>query len=118
MHCLRNKEEEKWIEDYVDRETAVARKRRRDSETAIIEEWEHMRNVEKARLTTTQPQTTFEEMLNAIGDSLSDLASFQDEDDGEQENDEEEDTELGSLNEDDEPGWVMGTISKTELHRM
>ena len=43
---LSNKEKEKWIEDYVDRETAVARKRVEDAATAIMQEQEHMRNVE------------------------------------------------------------------------
>ena len=57
-------------------------------------------------------------MLNAIGDSLSDLASSDDEEDGEDWDDEEEDAAGGKLSEDDEPGWVMGTISKTVEHRM
>jgi len=57
-------------------------------------------------------------MLNAIRDSLSDLASSDDEHDGEDEEDDEEDTELGKLSDDDEPGWVMGTITKTVQHRM
>jgi len=33
-HFLSNKEKKKWIEDYVDRETAVARKLVKDAETA------------------------------------------------------------------------------------
>jgi len=61
---------------------------------------------------------TFEEMLNAIGDSRSDLASSEDEEDGEDEDDDEEDTGHGTLSEFDELGWVMGTISKTVQHRM
>ena len=56
-------------------------------------------------------------LLNAIGDSLSDLASSDDEGDGENEHG-EEDTERGKLSEDDEPGWVMGKISKTVQHWM
>jgi len=56
-------------------------------------------------------------MLNAIGDSLSNLASSEDEEDEEDEDDDEEDTELGKLSEDEHPGWVMGTISKTVQHR-
>ena len=56
-------------------------------------------------------------MLNAIGDSLSDLATSDDEQDGEAREDQEEDTELGKLS-DDEPGWVMGTISKNVQHCM
>jgi len=61
-----------------------------------------MRHVENAQLTTTKPETSFEEMLNAIGDSLSNLASSNNEEDGEDEDD-EEDTELSKLSEDDEP---------------
>jgi len=96
----------------------VARKQGQDAETAIMQEQEHMRNVEKAQSTTTKPETTFDQFLNAIGDSLSDLASSQDEEDGEDKDDDEEDTELGKLSEDDERGWVMGTISKMVQHRM
>ena len=55
-------------------------------------------------------------MLVAIGDSLSDLASSDDGEDGEDDDDEE--TEQGKLSEDDEPGWVMGTITKTVQQRM
>jgi len=55
-------------------------------------------------------------MLVAIRDSLSDLASSDDGEDGEDEDDEE--TELGKLSEDDEPGWVMGTITETVEQRM
>jgi len=38
MHLLSNEEKEKWIEDYVERETTVARKRFQDAETAIMQE--------------------------------------------------------------------------------
>jgi len=68
--------------------------------------------------TTSKPETTFEEMLNAIGESLNDLASSEDKQTGWAEEDEEEDKELGKLTADDKPGWVMGTISKTVQHRM
>jgi hypothetical protein len=34
-HCLSNEEKEKWIEDYVDRETAGARKQVEDAEAAV-----------------------------------------------------------------------------------
>jgi len=56
-------------------------------------------------------------MLKATRDNLSVPASCDNEEDGEDEED-EEDTELGKLSKDDEPGWVMGTISKTVQHRM
>jgi len=54
--------------------------------------------------------------MAAIGDSVSNLASSDDEEDGEDEDDEE--TEQGNLSEDDEPGWVMSTVTKMVLHYM
>jgi len=102
----------------MDRETAVARERVQDAETAIIQEQEDMRNAEKAGSTTRKTEKTFEQMLNAIGDGLSDLASSDDDEDGEGEADDEEDIELGKISEDDEPGWVMSIISKAVQHRI
>jgi len=116
-HFLSNEEKEQWIEDYVERETVVARKRVEDAETAIKHRQEDMSNVEKAGLTTREPEKTFEEMLNAIGDSLSNLASSDDEKDAGDE-EEDDDTEQGKLCEDDKPGWVMGTLSKSVQCRM
>jgi len=71
-----------------------------------------MKHAEKAGLATTKPETTFEEMLNAMGDSRSDLPSSDNEDD------DEEVAAVGKLNEDDKPGWVMGTISQMVLYCM
>jgi len=102
----------------VERETAVARKRVEDAETAIKQKQDDMRNAEKAGLTTTKPETPFEEMLNAIGDGLGDRASPDDGEDGEDEDHNEEDPAGGKLSEDDEPWWVMGTISKMVQYRM
>jgi len=110
-HFLSNQEKEKWIEDYVERETAGARKRVEDAEAAVQQEQDEMKHAEIAGLTYREPEKMFEEMLVAIGDSMSDLASSDDGEDGEEEDDEE--TEQGKLSEDDEPGWVMGTITKT-----
>jgi len=112
-NLLSNKQKEKWIKDYLEWETAVARKRVEDTETASKQEQDDMRNAEKAGLTTTKPETSFEVMLNAIRDSLSNRASSDNEEDGEDEDDDEEDPVGGKISEDDEPGWVMGTISKT-----
>jgi len=56
-------------------------------------------------------------MLNAIGDSLSDHTSSDNEGDGDDKED-DKDTELCKLSEDVEPGWVKGTISKTIQPRM
>ena len=115
-HFLSNEEKEKWIEDYVERETAVARKRVEDAGAAVQQEQDDMNHAEIAALTYREPKKTFEEMLVAVGDSLSDLASSDDGEDGEEEDDEV--TEQGNLSEDDEPVWVMGTITKTVQQRM
>jgi len=115
-HCLRNEKKEKWIEHYVGRETAGARKRVEDAEAAVQQEQDNMMHPEIAGLTSREPEKTFEEMLVAIGDSLSDLASSHDGEDAEEEDDEE--TEQGNLSEDDKTGWVMGTITKTFQQRM
>ena len=52
-------------------------------------------------------------MLNANRERLGDAAISDDEQDVEGEADDEEHIQLGKIGEDDEPGWVMGTISKT-----
>jgi len=55
-------------------------------------------------------------MLGASGDSQSDLACSDDGEDGEDEDDEE--TEECKLSEDDEPGWVIRTMTKTVQQQM
>jgi len=110
MHFLSNEETEKWIEDFVERETAGARKRVEDAEAAVQQEQDDMTHAGIAGLMSRQPKRMFEGMLFTIGDSLSDLASSDNREDGEDGDDEE--TEQGKLSEDDEPGWVMGTITK------
>jgi len=102
----------------VDRETAVARTLVKDAPTAIQQEQKDMTNADKAGLTTTNPETTFQEILNAIAKCLRDLAISDDGEEGEGEDDDEKDPELGNLSNNDEPGWVMGTISKTLQHQM
>ena len=108
-NCLDNIEKEKWIEDYVERETTVARKGVEDAETAVKREQEVIGCAESEVLTGRESGQTFDEMLDAIGESLSDIASSDDEEDGA----DDEHTERGKMSEDDEPGWVMGTVSKT-----
>jgi len=104
-HLLPNEENERSIKDYLERESAVARKRVQDAETVIMQEQEDMNTAENTGVTTIMQEKKFEEMLNSIGDSLSDLASSNNEQDGEDEEDVEEDTELGKLSDDDdEPG--------------
>jgi hypothetical protein len=75
-----------------------------------------MTHAELVGLTFRTPKKTFEEMLVAIGDSLSDLASSDNGEDGEDADDEP--IEQGKLSEDDQPGWVMGTITKMVQQRM
>jgi hypothetical protein len=60
-----------------------------------------MTQAEIARMTSTELKQAFEEMLLAIGESVSDLASSDDAEDGEDEHDEE--TEQCKLRKDDEP---------------
>jgi hypothetical protein len=110
-HFLSNEVKEKWIEDDVERETAGARKRVEDTEAAVQQEQDDMTHAENAGLMSREPEKTFGEMLVALRDSLSDLASSDNGEDGEDEDDEE--TEKGKLSKDDEPGWVMGPITKT-----
>jgi hypothetical protein len=54
---------------------------------------------------------TFLNMLNAMGDNLSNLAMYNNDKDEEDEKNDEEDSGLGKLSEVDKPSWVMGTIS-------
>jgi hypothetical protein len=75
-----------------------------------------MRKAVNAGLITREPKKKILEMMVAIGGNLSDFASSDDEEDGNNENN--EDTKLGKLRQDDKPGLVMGTISKTVLQRI
>jgi hypothetical protein len=110
MHFVSDEEKEKRIEDYLERETAGARKPVEDADGGVQQEQDDVTHAEIAGLPSRESEKTFEEMRVAIGDSLSDLASSYDGEDGEEDDDEE--TELGNLSEDDEPGWVMDTITK------
>jgi len=77
-HILWHEENEKWIEDCVERETAVARKGVQDAQAAIMQELNDMTTAGSTGETTRKPKTSFEEMLIAIGDILIDLASSND----------------------------------------
>jgi len=116
MDFISNEETEKLFEDYVESETTGARKLVEDVAAAVQQEQKDMKHTEMAGLTNIEPGKTFKEMMVAIGGSLSDHASSDDGADGEYEDDEE--TEQGKLSKDDEPGWVMGTITKTVQQRM
>ena len=58
-HFLSNEEKEQWIENYVERETAVATKRVQDAEAAVQQEQEAMKHAEIAGLTNREPEKTF-----------------------------------------------------------
>jgi len=94
----------------------VARKRDQEAETLIVFEQEDMRNAEKSPSTTRKPDKTFQAMLNAIRDSLSNLSNSDDHEDGEDEQDNEADIELGNLIEDNEHGFEMGAFARTGVH--
>ena len=115
-HTLSNEENEKWIEDYVKRETAGARQPVEDTDAAIRQEQDDLEMTQNTGLTTREPENTFPAMMVAITDSLSNIASSDDGEDAEDENDEER--KQGKLSEDDKPGWVMGTLSDTVQQRM
>jgi len=101
---------ETLIEDYVEREIAGARKRVEDAEAVVQQEQQDTKNAENMGLTNREPEKTFQEIVVAVGDCLSDLASSNDGEDGEDED--EDEIGQGKLSEDDDQGWVMGTITK------
>jgi hypothetical protein len=66
-------------------------------------------------LTTCAPEKPFAEMIVAIGDSLTDIASSNSGECAQDEDDEE--PKLGRLSDVDEPAWVICTTSKiVQLH--
>jgi hypothetical protein len=77
-----------------------------------------MKNAEKADFTTIMPETAFEELLNAIRDSPSNHACSDHVEDVEAVDDDDEDPKLCKLSEDNEPSWVIGTISNTVQNQM
>jgi len=115
-HFLSNEEKEKWIEDSVERETAGARKRVEDAEAVVQQGQEDMKHADIVGMTTRDSEKSCLEMLVAIVDSISDHASSDDVEDEDYQDDSK--TEQGKLSDDDEPGWVMGTITKTVQQRM
>jgi len=115
-HILSNEEKEKSIEDYVEKETTGARKRVEDAKVAIRQEQEATEEAQNAGVTAREPKKTFPEMMVAIWDSLSDIASSYNGEDGEDGNDKE--TEQGQRSEDNEPDWVMSMITKPVQQRM
>jgi len=89
MNFLNNEEKEKWIEEYVDRVTAGARKRVEDTQAAIGQEQEDPGTAENSGLTTTEPNKPRQKIMITIGDSLADHGSSDDGEDGDDQDDEE-----------------------------
>jgi len=83
-----------------------------DTDIAIKQLQGNMRNSHGVGLETRKPDYTLEEMHITTGDSLRYLASYEEVKDGDNPGDDEQDTELSKLNQYDEPGRVMGTISQ------
>lgn len=77
-----------------------------------------MNNAENTESTTRKPVKTFDEVLNTIRDSLSNLANSNNQADTEDDDNNEGDQKQGNLSEDNKPNWVMGTISKLRQYRM
>ena len=110
MYYLCNEEKEKWIEDYVERETTMGRKWVENAESAITKEQDDLRTAQNVGLTTREFKKIIQVIKVTSGESMSNLASSNNEEDAEDEND--EDIFQGNLSNDDESGWVMGTFSK------
>jgi len=68
--------------------------------------------------TTRKLNKTFEEWLNAIRDSISNCASSDNEDNGEDKDDDKGDIELGKLTDGDPPGCVMDKVSNRVQQHM
>jgi len=91
-HFWSNEEKAKWIEDYVERYSAGAKKIAEDAETAVQQGQKETMKGENVGLTNRQPEKNFQKMMFAVGDSLRDLASSEngpDADDGDNEDEEE-----------------------------
>jgi hypothetical protein len=83
-----------------------------------MQKQEDMRNAKTTESRSRKSVNTFEVMLYAIRDSLSNLASANDDEDGEDEEGDEKESQLGKMSEDDIPDWVIGTISKTVVQNL
>lgn len=90
----------------------MARKRVDAAEAAIKQQQKFIRKAENEGWTSRQSEIPSEEILNAIRDGWSDLASSNNEEDMDSEEDDEH-TDLGKLTKVDKPSQVMGAISNT-----
>lgn len=73
-HVPNFSEQQKWIENYVDRDTAVARQGVENAEWVIQQEQEDRTSAEIGWQIAWQREIKWREMLKASGDSLINLA--------------------------------------------
>jgi hypothetical protein len=83
MQFFSNEDKEKWIEDYVERETARERKRVENAEAAVRQEQGDLTQIAIVGWISREHEKTIEKRLVAIGDCLSDLISSDDGENGE-----------------------------------
>jgi hypothetical protein len=106
----------KWIDDYVERETEVARRRVEAADAAVKEDMERQYATSAQMPPAANPKKTFEELLALVGDDIDNVVPSDDDDDEEEDeeldSDEDEDIHDGSL---DEDGFVPGQINKTTM---
>jgi hypothetical protein len=99
------------MQQYIERDTAGATQRVEDAEAAIRKEQDNTEAAQNAGLTTRELENQFHKMIATIGDSRSDVSCSNNGNDADDV--ENEETEQGQLSEDDDPGWVMDTITET-----
>ena len=114
-YFLSHKENEKWIEDYVHRDTTMATKQVEDAETVNQQQQDDMTNDQKALMTTRKPEETIALLLNPLRDSLRDVTCSDDKEDTEEEEVDDDDTVLGRLSNDYKPGCVIQIFSEMVL---
>lgn len=114
---------DKWIEDYVERETAAARKRAEEADLAWALEKERLASVSAVdqHPETAESARSFNQMLEDIGESIDDVATSGEEDeDNEDDDDDEEDEEdiEGESDEEEGSGWVPDIVQKSAQRRI
>jgi hypothetical protein len=101
---------EKWIENYVERETQVARQRVEAADAAVNEDMENEYGAPPAVRTKKR---TFEELLALVGDDLDNVVPSDDDDDDDDEEEPDEDEDEKEWADDDD--FVPGQMDKTTM---
>jgi hypothetical protein len=111
-----DKEEKKqWIQEFVVKEMAAARKRVAEAEEAVERERERAEDMKLRRLAAGPTKMTFHGMMEAIGNNVEDvMTSDEDDDDEEDDEDDTDDTKVGDDAENEyECDSVVGTINQS-----